>query len=166
MGLTTLLNHEEIHQKISRMTYEIIERNINFKKVVFIGIGENGSSLAKLISNEFKLHSKQETELGEIHLNVSNFNLSPEFKLKNKDGLNKASVILIDDVMNSGQTIMWASSYLIQSGVKQLSTAVLIERKHRTFPIKADIVGLKLSTTLQEHVSVNLKSESHVVSMK
>ena len=84
MGLTTLLNHEEIHQKISRMTYEIIERNINFKKVVFIGIGENGSSLAKLISNEFKLHSKQETELGEIHLNLSNFKLSPEFKLKNK----------------------------------------------------------------------------------
>ena len=70
------------------------------------------------------------------------------------------SVIIVDDVLNSGKTLMHAASALTQSGAKQINTIVLIDRRHRKFPIRADWVGLTLSTTLQEHISVEFEKSS------
>ncbi len=165
MPETILLNHEEIQQKISRMAFEILERNIDSKAIVFVGIGSNGSALANLLVSEIKLHTQQNISFGSIQLNIEKPNEAPLLELP-KESLKNASVVLVDDVMNSGKTFMWACAHLIQHPIKHLSTAVLVERKHRTFPIKADIVGLKLSTTLQEHVTVKLKDRVHVVTMK
>jgi pyrimidine operon attenuation protein/uracil phosphoribosyltransferase len=65
-------------------------------------------------------------------------------------------VILVDDVVMSGRTLMHAAAHLLASPVKRLTTVVLVDRLHRAYPIRADIVGLTLSTTLQEHISVEL----------
>ena len=71
-------------------------------------------------------------------------------------------VILVDDVLMSGRTLMYAAAHLVGSPLKRLTTVVLVDRLHRTFPIRADIVGLTLSTTLQEHISVELGKEDVV----
>ena len=72
---------------------------------------------------------------------------------------NNKSIILIDDVLNSGRTLIYATRYILDSDIKYLTTVVLVDRKHRKFPIKANFVGLTLSTTLQEHISVDFKED-------
>ena len=74
-------------------------------------------------------------------------------------------MILVDDVLMSGRTLMHAAGYLIQVPLKKLTTVVLVDRRHRTYPIRADIVGMTLSTTIQEHISVELgkKDSVHLV---
>ncbi|MBK8949715.1 MAG: hypothetical protein IPM68_12915 [Flavobacteriales bacterium] len=71
-------------------------------------------------------------------------------------------MVLVDDVLMSGRTLMHAAAHLVQVPVKRLTTVVLVDRRHRTFPIRADIVGLTLSTTLQEHISVELGRRDRV----
>jgi len=75
------------------------------------------------------------------------------------DYLNNKSIILIDDVLNSGRTLIYATRYILDSDLKHLTTVALVDRKHRKFPIKANFVGLTLSTTLQEHISVDFKED-------
>ena len=70
--------------------------------------------------------------------------------------LRDRTVVLVDDVLMSGRTLMHTASYLVQVPLKKLTTVVLVDRRHRTYPIRADIVGLTLSTTLQEQISVEL----------
>ncbi|MCA1752344.1 MAG: hypothetical protein LC670_11255 [Flavobacteriales bacterium] len=74
----------------------------------------------------------------------------------NGDGKQLAgkSVVILDDVLNSGRTLMYAACHVLQWKVAKLRTVVLVDRKHRKFPIKADFVGLTLSTTLQDHIEV------------
>ena len=69
----------------------------------------------------------------------------------------KEIVILIDDVLNTGETLMCAAYIILKAGVKKLRTAVLVDRRHRKFPIKADFAGLTLSTTLEDHIEVESK---------
>ena len=70
--------------------------------------------------------------------------------------MNNKKVVLIDDVLNSGKTLMHAASFLLNQDIKKMNTVVLVDRRHRNFPIKADFVGLTLSTTIQEHINVEI----------
>ena len=71
-------------------------------------------------------------------------------------------LILVDDVLNSGKTLMYGAKYFLSVPLKKLSTIVLVDRNHNRFPIKADFVGLSLSTTLKEHISVELEKNAGV----
>ena len=68
-------------------------------------------------------------------------------------------VVLIDDVLNSGKTLMYAAKHFLTTPILKLSTVVLVDRTHNRFPIKADYVGLSLATTLNEYVNVKLDGE-------
>ena len=70
-------------------------------------------------------------------------------------------VVVVDDVVKSGKTLMYASQYFLNLKIKKLMTAILIDRNYKKYPIKGDVVGLSLSTTLKDHVKVELgKNES------
>ena len=71
-------------------------------------------------------------------------------------------VILVDDVLNSGRTLIHATQAILETEVKGLQTVCLVDRKHRKFPIRADYVGLTLSTTLQEHITVEFNENDQV----
>lgn len=164
MQNSELLTAEEIEQKLTRMAYEIAERHYNEKNIVFIGIEENGAAVSNRL---FELVSQIVTipcEKSSIQLSKENpiggAKLSSPLYLKNK------CVVLIDDVFNSGSTLMHASSFLAAQEIHRLTTAVLVERKHRRFPIKADFVGLKLSTTLKEHVTVSMDGKKSSVTIR
>ena len=164
MQNSELLNAEEIEQKLIRMAYEIAERHYTEKNIVFIGIEANGAAVSKRLFELVKEIVTIPCELSSIQLikehSIGSAKLSTPLSLKNK------CVVLIDDVFNSGKTLMHAASFLAAQEIHRLTTAVLVERKHRRFPIKADFVGLKLSTTLKEHVTVNIDGKNSSVTIR
>lgn len=88
--------------------------------------------------------------------------MSKEIVVENHPQLKDKIVVLVDDVLNSGKTLMYSSKYFLNHEVRKLMTAVLVNRNYRQFPIKANVVGVSLSTTMQEHVTVDLGNDESV----
>ena len=74
--------------------------------------------------------------------------------------LNKTSIIVVDDVANTGRTIFYATKPLMTILPKKIEAAVLVDRKHKLFPIKVDYVGISLATTLKENIRVDLSRKT------
>jgi pyrimidine operon attenuation protein/uracil phosphoribosyltransferase len=141
---------------IERMVHEIIERFYGEDEIIIIGIESMGSKLAGRIYSRL-------IELDYFTLSYFDLSIEKDKPLQNPitlkpsiPDLKNKRVLLIDDVLNSGRTMIYATQYILQEPVKSLTTLCLVDRIHRRFPIKADIVGISLSTTLQEHIVVNL----------
>ncbi|MDF2438669.1 MAG: phosphoribosyltransferase [Bacteroidota bacterium] len=159
MNKSLILNSKQIEQKINRIAYEIYENNYDEKSIVIAGIAKNGFLLAKRIADVLQTISQIKTQLIEIKLDKENpFENNVKLELSEKDLKNKV-IILVDDVLNSGKTLMFGTKLFLNSPVKRLTTAVLVDRGHNRYPIKADVVGLSLSTTLQEHIAVELNKK-------
>jgi len=160
---TLILNAKQINQKLIRMAHEIHENHYKEKELVLIGIEGRGSQLTqrlcKLLSEISELSLHQE----EIRLNKDKPLSEPLVYSGELKALKGKSIILIDDVLNSGKTLIYASRYLLEVDVKSLTIATLVERIHRKFPIRPDIVGLTLSTNLREHVTVQLNKGKEAV---
>jgi pyrimidine operon attenuation protein / uracil phosphoribosyltransferase len=159
MNKTLILNSKQIGQKINRIAYEIYENNYDEKEIVIAGIAKNGFLLAAKIAEVLQNISKIKVQLIEITLDKENpFSSDLKLKLTDKELKNKV-IILVDDVLNSGKTLIFGAKLFLNSPVKRLTTAVLVDRGHNRYPIKADVVGLSLSTTLQEHITVELNKK-------
>jgi pyrimidine operon attenuation protein / uracil phosphoribosyltransferase len=133
------------------MALEIAERNYNEPQLVLIGIKDHGTVIANKISQFLKLNFKGEViviELGIDKKHPSDVTLSTDINFDNK------TVILIDDVANSGRTMLYALKPLLQQYPKKIQTLALVERTHKTFPVDVDYVGYSVSTTLNEHIYV------------
>jgi len=156
MTKTLILNSKQIEQKINRIAYEIVENNYTEKEIIIAGISKNGFLLAQRLNAVLKKIASIKTTLIEIVIDKEN-PLAKEIKisLSEKELKNKV-VILVDDVLNSGKTLIFGAKPFLVSPLKRLTTVVLVDRGHNRYPIKADFVGLSLSTTLQEHISVEL----------
>ena len=162
MKKITILDSKQINKKIQRLSIEIFERNFKEKKILLVGIKENGSILAKMLIKELKKICKIKVEFAEIRLNKS----SPKFEEINisskiLDYLNN-SVIVVDDVCSSGKTLMYVTSHIMKNFQGTISTLVLVDRKHHNFPIKADYVGIGVSTTLLQFIEVDLEKNKTV----
>ena len=72
------------------------------------------------------------------------------------ESLQNRTIILTDDVANTGRTLFYACRPLLDTLPRRLEVAVLIDRQHKLFPIRADYVGLSLATTLKENIEVVL----------
>lgn len=156
METSLLLNAAEIEKKIERMAYEVVERHFSEKSIFIVGIAGQGASIAKKLHGHISSIAKVPCEYLEIEMDKDVPEGTVQLTVGTTAQLKNKNVILVDDVMNSGRTLMHGAAYLINFKIHRLSTAVLIERKHRRFPIKADFVGMKLSTTLKEHVDVSM----------
>ena len=80
-----------------------------------------------------------------------------------EDAYRNKSVVLVDDVLNSGTTLIYGVHHFLKTPLKQLKTAVLVNRNHKKYPVKADFKGISLSTSLQEHVHVEFKAKNDLV---
>lgn len=153
---TLILDSKQIEQKINRIAYQIYEGNPSEKKVIVAGIMPNGYAMAKRVSKALESISPIKTQLVELNIDKDNpYKQTIDKSLKGIDVKNSV-VILVDDVLNSGKTLIYGVKCFLNEPVRSLRTAVLIDRNHSRYPIKADFVGLSLSTTLQEHVSVEI----------
>jgi pyrimidine operon attenuation protein/uracil phosphoribosyltransferase len=159
MSKTKILNAVQINQKLNRMAYQVYENNLKEKELFIVGVEGNGYKVAANITEILKTISPIKIKLGKIKLDKDNpWSFDPKVDFTEKDFENK-SIILVDDVLNSGKTLMYAVKLFLSKPVKQLSTLVLVDRSHRRFPVKADYVGLSLSTTLQEHIDTDFSKK-------
>lgn len=155
-----VLSNKQIEQKVERLAYEILEDNFNESTVVFLGINKNGLRFAKILQNTYDTISEGKSTLGGITLNAANpldDEITIDVDLKT---LNKHSVIIVDDVANTGRTIFYAAKPLMNYLPKKVQVAVLVDRKHKQFPIEVDYVGLSLATTLKENIRVELSRKT------
>lgn len=157
---TLILTKQQVEQKLNRMAHEIYEYHCDDKELVIIGIADRGTILAKRLKKILDKISDLKIELIDFQIDKKNPNQSTDLSqhsLKNK------VVLLVDDVLNTGKTLIYSVKYILDQDVKQLKTVILVNRRHRNFPIRADYVGLTLSTTLKEHIDVVLDTKEEGV---
>ena len=143
----------DIHSTIRRIAYQLYEANMDENKLVLVGIEKKGTYLSKLIGLEL---SKIST-IKLIHVSLNLNKKEPLNMIESSlpiSQMENHSIVVIDDVLNTGSTLIYAVNYFLQISVKQIKTVVLVNRNHKKYPIKADFKGLSLSTSLNNHVSV------------
>ncbi|MDG1296828.1 MAG: phosphoribosyltransferase family protein [Saprospiraceae bacterium] len=157
-----ILDHNQILQKVKRLSYQIAERNLNEKTIAILGINKNGLRFAKMVVAELSIILPDTTFI------LSNISLNPADPVSNPitvsadiDQLRDKSIIIIDDVANTGRTLYFALQPLMVMVPKCIEVAVLINREHKSFPINVDYQGLSLATTLKENIEVDLSDESN-----
>jgi len=151
---TLILSSHDIEIKTKRISLQILENCIEDDAIVIAGIVKNGWIFAELIAQQIKTLSDKNVLLAKVNIDkkkpLHSVHVSVEAELyKNK------SLILVDDVLNTGSTLMFAAKHFLDVPLKQFKTAVLVDRNHKNYPIKADYKGISLSTSLNERVEVN-----------
>ncbi|MDY8137732.1 phosphoribosyltransferase family protein [Aquimarina sp. 2201CG5-10] len=150
-----ILTHEQIQHKIKRIAYQIYETNVNEKEIVIAGISENGYIFAKRLKNILEDISEIQVILCEVTMDKSSPLNTVQTSIEVSDYKNK-SLVLVDDVLNSGTALMYGVKHFLEIPLLQFKTAVLVNRNHKKYPIKADFKGISLSTSLHEHITVTL----------
>lgn len=151
-----ILNKQAILQKMKRMALEVAEQNLEEKELIIAGINGNGEIVAKNLVKELNSIYSFKTQSIIIHINKKDplqISLSEEIDFNNK------TVIIVDDVANTGRIMMYALKPFLNFHPKKIQTLVLVERSHKLFPIQNDYTGLSLTTTLQEHITVETEGE-------
>jgi len=153
MKRTTILDNKQINYKTRRIAYQIYENNINEKEIIIAGIAKNGFLFAERIKKELEDISPISAILCKVEMDKKNLLKPISTSLKEADYTDK-SLVLVDDVLNSGGTLIYAVKHFLNVPLKKFKTAVLVNRNHKKYPIKADFKGISLSTSLQEHINV------------
>ena len=158
-----VLNADDIEKKIKRLSYQIIEKNINKKNIIIIGIRPNGKYLSERIKGYIMEYSDIQVSLYDMELDKKSFlfkKSSPELIYEH---INDNIIVFIDDVMNSAGTLMYAINKILSYHPTDIQIGVLIERTHKSFPLSANFKGLELSTSEFEHVEVRLNESPKVI---
>lgn len=156
MGRTQILSEKQIQQKLNRMAWQIFEANYQESVIVIAGINGNGFIIAERLTSIIKSISDINVLLTEIKINKKEpFNSPIELTIDEADYSDKV-VILVDDVLNSGKTMIYGVKHFLNAPVKKINTTALIDRMHHRFPIRTDYSGLVLSTSMKDHVAVEL----------
>ena len=161
---TLILNHEQIAHKIKRIAYQIYENNVNEHSVILAGIAKNGFELAKKLKAELEIISEFSVVLCEVKINKKNPLEQISTSLPASEYENQ-SVVLVDDVLNSGTTLIYGVRHFLDVPLKQFQTAVLVDRSHKKYPVKADFKGISLSTSLNETVKVRFAPRENRVEL-
>ena len=152
-----LLDQQQINQKVKRLAIEILENNYTETEIFLVGINNNGYEFAKLLKTALrKKNAEISVNLGRIQLNPadpSNNDIKSSIPLTD---FNEKVVIIVDDVANTGRTLFYACKPLMEVLPSKIEVAVLVDRTHKTFPIKVDYMGISLATTLQDNIAVKI----------
>lgn len=154
-----VLDHKKIIRICNRLAYQIIENSENKKSIILVGIKEKGYEVSKLIMQELNKICSNKIILRYIEIDKT----SPKNSLKcNLESTFKSSekVFLIDDVLNTGKTLMYAVNKLLDYDFNSIKTVVLIDRNHKKFPVKVDFKGISLSTNYDDIVKLNFKKNN------
>ena len=158
-----ILTHQQIQHKVRRIAYQIYESNVEEPEIVIAGIDGGGLQFAKKIQTVLQKITEARIVLCKVMMNkrdplksgVTTSLFEAEYKNK--------SLVLVDDVLNSGTTLIYGVHHFLRTPLKQLKTAVLVNRNHKKYPVKADFKGISLSTSLKEHIHVEFKAKNDAV---
>jgi pyrimidine operon attenuation protein / uracil phosphoribosyltransferase len=151
-----ILEQSVAEKKLRRMALEIIEKNADEKQIILAGIRESGTVVAKNIQQYLADNSSIVTELISISLDKRQ---PKEIVLSKIIDFNDKVIIIIDDVANSGKTLLYALKPFLEYHPKKIQTLVLVERSHNSFPVHPDYIGLSIATTLQDHIYVEVEGD-------
>ena len=158
-----VLDSNDIKNKINRISFEIIEKNYDREEIILVGLLPNGRYISEEICKGININSNISTSIVYFNINKSNNEVSSEDSKYNFNNFNDKCVIVIDDVMNTGSTMIYALNKILTFSPYQIQVGVLIERNYKNFPIIPDFKGLELSTSPQEHVEVKLGNSPKVL---
>ncbi|SHN08762.1 phosphoribosyltransferase domain-containing protein [Polaribacter sp. KT 15] len=153
-----ILDNTQINQKIRRIAYQIYESNSSESEVVVAGIIGNGFVFSKKIATILEEISSLKVILCEVNINKKQPLLPVSTSISVEDYKNKP-LILVDDVLNSGTTLIYGIKHFLEVPLKRFKTAVLVNRNHKKYPVKADFKGISLSTSIKEHVQVEFNND-------
>lgn len=153
MNPNIILNHQEIEHKIKRIAYQIYETFAEEEELILAGISDNGFILAKKINAVLHTISDLKVTLCEVKIDKLNPYKEITTSIPAEQYSNKG-IVLVDDVLNSGTTLIYGVKHFLNVPVKKFKTTVLVDRNHKKFPVKADFKGISLSTSSKEHVHV------------
>ncbi len=155
-----ILTDSQIRHKIRRIAFQIYETFVDESEIVVAGIAHNGYTLAQMIAEELSQVSALHVTLCEVRINKQ----SPADKITTSlspEQYSGKGLVLVDDVLHSGTTLAYAIRHFLDVPLTKFKTAVLVDRNHKKYPVKADFKGISLSTSLQDHVEVVFGRESH-----
>ena len=156
-----ILNNQQIEQKIKRIAYQVYETNNTDKEIIIAGVSKNGFILAEKLAKIVTEISSINVVLCEVFIDKKNPINSVSTSLSKNEYENKA-LVLVDDVLNSGTTLIYAVKHFLEVPLKKFKTAVLVDRNHKKYPVKADFKGISLSTSIKEHVSIEFEKEQTI----
>ncbi len=161
-----ILNNEQVSRKIDRIAYQIYENNFEEGTVMIAGIVDRGYLLASKIAEKLKSISDLNIELVKLVPERNNM-IAGDVKMQPLKSVENKSIVVVDDVLNTGTTLIHCLKHFLSHPVKKLATAVLVDRNHKDFPVKVDFIGLQVSTTMKEHIQVEFgvdgKTEAYLV---
>lgn len=151
-----ILSADMALKKMQRIAYEIVERNVGEKQIILAGIKENGLIISRIIKSFLKDVFKGEIIVIEIDIDKKN---PKNISLERNAGFDNSVIIIVDDVANTGKTLMYALQPFLTFYPKKIQTLVLVERSHKEFPVSADYVGLSISTGIDEKIIVETEGD-------
>ena len=161
--MTEVLNHKQVGQKITRMAFEIYERNLHAPGgMVVAGISGMGTILGHLLATELRKISPLQVEEVEVILDKQAVTAT-EIQLSSPIALKGKTIILVDDVLNTGKTLVYALKPFLEHEIEKIEIAVLVNRSHGLFPVKPDYTGFELATTYNEHIRVDFSGNNYSV---
>lgn len=158
-----ILSHQQILHKINRIAYQIYEANVDESQIVLAGIEGGGLAFARKIKKALEKICPAEILLCKVDMNKADPLTSPVTTSLKAEQYEGHSIVLVDDVLKSGTTLIFGVKHFLQTPLKQLKTAVLVDRNYKKFPVKADFKGLSLSTSMEEHVRVDFSTRNYGV---
>jgi pyrimidine operon attenuation protein/uracil phosphoribosyltransferase len=157
-----VVNEAAIKRALTRITYEIIEKNKGIEKLVLAGIRTRGIILAQRIADRILELEGESVEVIELDTSLYRDDReddasAAQVSAGNVQDVAGKKVVIIDDVLYTGRTIRAALDAIIDRGrPEKIYLAVLIDRGNRELPIRADFVGKNLPTSREESVQVYL----------
>ena len=156
-----ILDNTQIEQKTRRIAYQIYESNSDETKIILAGIADNGYIFAEKLAKLITEISSLKVQLCKVSIDKKNPLEEIKTSITKEEYTNK-SLILVDDVLNSGTTLIYGIKHFLDVPLKRFKTAVLVNRNHKKYPVKADFKGISLSTSIQEHVVVEFRKNETI----
>ncbi len=158
MKTKEIVDDVTMKRAITRITYEIIERNKNLDDVILAGIKTRGVFIARRIQDRLKQLEGIDIPVGELDIKPFRDDMKVEEDTTDFSvDITGKDVILVDDVLYTGRTIRAAIDNLVSLGrPARVSLAVLVDRGHRELPIRADYVGKNIPTSAVEEIVVEV----------
>lgn len=157
-----ILDAAQVKQKIRRMAFEIYENNFKEKSLVIAGIDGQGYVLAGQLAKEVETVAGIEISLVKVTLDKFAPQQGEVTLDCDQKTIKKKCIILVDDVLNTGKTLAYGLKPFLDTEVKKIETAVLVNRSHTLFPVYPQYTGYELSTTIKDHVVVLLGKDAAV----
>ena len=156
-----ILNQVQISQKTRRIAYQIYETNSLEDEIILAGIVGNGFVFAEKLMEVLKEISTLKVTICKVNIDKKNPLNLISTSLEVEDYRNK-SLILVDDVLSSGTTLIYGIKHFLNVPLKRFKTAVLVNRNHKKYPVKADFKGISLSTSTKEHIQVEFSKQDAI----